>query len=563
MKLDRTLEARRLIGYAEIPKNKSGFIIGVDEYGNEIRRDPRDLKGAMYQGPGWSHNLIFVRFNKDVLDKYYERDSKYVVGDLSLTWHDRGNAERVLPIDDDHDDEVWVLFSRFALLPDEELAHWQIHNIRPEGRPSQTYINRYDPERTPTESNRPEHQFRNRYFALSQLCDAKLGWNLLLPLKPKDEYRLRGLRVPSSDEQKNFDEWVQNLATILIDSLNQKCIKQLLSDKELRGLEQKKDDPKSIDYLEAALCSCNVASSEKHIAFLRKLQGLRSVGSAHRKGKKYEKQLRKDFGIENQEYRQGFAKILQQAVGCLEFFTRVVERGELIRKRELPLLYDLNEHLHALLKELFPSGTEGIFANEAWIEEIDFETRRIANHLTTRGIDEFEGSPSEFRSLCKNLIVSMNSDITLSDIRGVLTDIAKVFISRAGSNLPYGINLLSDAQRANMQLTEFFEHVAGKAAYCKKLVEYSGVLIKLDEVKDCVWYPYYVAWYLSYANAYTLYAYEHVLHADESDSAPIILDAISVVQGAADVAEKIVTVDAVKKTAKDLEQVASALSGDQ
>ena len=46
------LEARRLIGYAEIPKNKSGFIIDIDEYGNEIRRHPDQLSGAMYQGPG-------------------------------------------------------------------------------------------------------------------------------------------------------------------------------------------------------------------------------------------------------------------------------------------------------------------------------------------------------------------------------------------------------------------------------------------------------------------------------------------------------------------------------
>ena len=69
-----------------------------------------------------------------------------------------------------------------------------------------------------------------------------------------------------------------------------------------------------------------------------------------------------------------------------------------------------------------------------------------------------------------------------------------------------------------------------------------------------------MAWYLSYASAYTLYAYEHVLHADESDSAPIILEAVSAVQGAADVAEKIVNVDAVRDTARGLIKVANELS---
>ena len=551
------LEARRLIGYAEIPKNNSGFIICVDEHGNEDRRHPNEIKSAMYQGPGWSSNPVFVRFNKEVLDRYYTRDSKYVVGDLSLIWHDAGDVKHVLPIDDDHDNEVWVLFSRLALLPDEELPHWQIHNVRPEGRVSETYINRYAPGRTSTESSRPEHRFRNRYFALSQLCDAKLGWNLLLPLKPEDEYRLRSLRVPSSNEQKDFDELVQNLATILIDSLNQKDIKKLISDKEQKELDCKKSPPKSLDYLEAALRSCNVTDTEKYVSFLRKLQGLRSIGSAHRKGRKYEKQLKKNFDIENQEYRQGFAGILRQAIDCLEFLIRVVQSGELIGKRELPALYNLNEQLHALLKELFPSGTEGVFANQTWLNETVPGSRYIANRLTIF-VDEFDGSPSEFMTVCENALVSKNPDISRSDIRNALTDIAKMFISEAESHLRSGINLLFDAQRINMQLTEFFEHVAGKAAYCKKLVECSRLLIKLDEVKNCAWYPYYVAWYLSYASTCALYAYEHVLHMDESDSVPVILDAVSAVQDAADVAEKVVSVDAVRETAKDLTQMTAA-----
>ena len=555
-----SLEARWLIGYAEIPKNKSGFIVGIDKYGNEIRRHPHELESAIYQGPGWSPNPIFVRFKRGVLDKYYERDSRYIVGDLSLIWHDEGDVKHFLPIDDDHDDEVWVLFNSLALLSDEELPHWEMHNICPEGQLSETYINHYAPGRTSTESKQPHHQFRNRYATLSQSCRSRLGWNLLLPLRPADEYRLRCLRVLSSDEQKDFDELVQSLATILIDSLNQECLKKLVSDEEQEKLDCREDPPRSLDYLEAALRSCNVASAENHISFFRKLQQLRSSGSAHRKGRKYEKQMDKNFGIKNQKYREGFAKILRQAVECLEFLTRVVEGGELTGKKELLFLYGLNEHLHALLETLFPSGTEGVFADETWINEIDPETSHIASKLRTKVIGKFDGSPLEFKSLCENLMASMNPNISPSDIRGALTDIAKVFISEAGSNLPDGINLLSDARKADMQLTEFFEHVAGKAAYCKKLVGYSRVLIKLDEVKNCAWYPYYVAWYLSYASAYTLYTYEYVWHAEELDSVPVVLDAVSAVQGAADVAEKLVNVDGVRKAAHDLVRVAKCKS---
>ena len=545
------LEARRLIGYAEIPKNKSGFIVGIDEYGNEIRRHPNQLGVTVHQGFGWSPNPIFVDFKRTVLDKYYHNPNKYTVGNCLLTWHNKEVNQHRLPIDDDHDDRVCVLFSCLAFLPDEELPHWEMHNICSKAQPSETYINYYAPGRTVTESNRLEHRFRNRYFSLSQLCDAKLGWNLLLPLNSDDEYRLRCLRVPSSGEQREFDELVQNLATILVDSLNQECIRKLISTEELDRLEHEKDAPKSIDYLEAALRSWDVANTEKSISFLRKIQGLRSAGAAHRKGKKYEKQLKKNFGIENQEYRQGFGGILRQAIDCLEFLIRVVQSGELIGKRELPLLYDLNEQLHALLKKLFPSEADGVFANETWMNETVPGSRYIANRLTIF-IDEFGGSSTEFMTLCENAVVSQDPNISSSDIRNALTDIAKVFISEAESRLRSRINLLFDAQRIDMQLTEFFEHVAGTAAYCKKLVAYSRLLIKLDEVKNCAWYPYYVAWYLSYASVYTLYAYEHVLHMDESDSVPVILEAVSAVQDAADVAEKVVNVEAVRKAAEGL-----------
>lgn len=556
------LEARRLIGYAEIPKNKSGFIIGIDEHGNEVRRHPDEMGGVMYQGlPGWAPNPIFVRFNKEVLDRYYTRDSKYVVGDLRLIWHNAGNVERFLPLDDDHDDKVWVLFSCLDLLSDEELPHWQIHNIRPEGKVSETYINRYAPGRTSTESSRPEHRFRNRYFALSQLCNSKLGWNLLLPLNSDDEYRLRCLRVPSSDEQREFDELVQNIATILVDSLNQKGIKKLISAEELDRLEHEKDDPKSIDYLEAALYSCNVASDEKHIAFLRKLQRLRSIGSAHRKGKKYEKQLKKNFGIENQEYRQGFTRILRQAVGCLEFLIRVVRSGELIGKKELPLLYDLNEGLHTLLKELFPSGTEDVFASEAWIKESDLRTRRIADHLMIEVIGKFEGSVSEFIGLCESLMTSVNPCMNPTDRIKTLTDIAKIFIWHAERSFRDDINLIFQAQAANLQPTETFKRTAQNVPYNKKLVGYSLACVNLDEIKDCNWYRQYVAWYLSYASCYTLYAREHVWHANELDSVPVILEAVSAGQGAADVAEKVVNVGTVRKTTKDLAQIVERESG--
>jgi hypothetical protein len=51
------------------------------------------------------------------------------------------------------------------------------------------------------------------------------------------------------------------------------------------------------------------------------------------------------------------------------------------------------------------------------------------------------------------------------------------------------------------------------------------------------------------------------LHTDGADSELVILDTVSAVQGVADVAEKLVNVDAIREIAKDLAQVAKCESG--
>lgn len=554
------LEAIRLIGYAEIPENKTGFITGYDNYGFEIRHELRQIAGAIYQNIGWSPNPIFVCFKKEVLDKYYVKDSKYSVGDLSLVWKDEGTVQHLLPIDDDHDSVVWVMFSRLALLPYEEQIHWQMHNIGPNGNPSETYFNRYVPESTPTESNRPEHRFRNRYTKLSQLCNKILGWNLLRPLEENDEYHLRCLRIPSSDEQKDFDDLVLSLATILIDSLNQDQIKKPIPEKDKEKLDQKKKNPKendpgSIDYFDVYLCSCNVKNFENYISFLRKLQRLRSIGSAHRKGSKYQKQISKDFGIENREYRQGFKRILQQAVKYLEFLNRIIETGELIGKRELSFLYDLNQHFHAMLIELFPSDTEIIFANETWINEISHENRYIADHLMINVINKFDGSSSELMDFCEKLLTNQNPDVQPSDIKNALTDIAKKFIWQAERSLRYAMSIICMSQAIVESIENCFEDTIDRVNNSKRLFEYSLTFVNLDEIKDYDWYRNYAAWHLSYANLYTSYAYEHVLHADGLDSAPVILDTLSVVEGVANVVENAVDVETIRKKAEQLAQI--------
>ena len=301
-----------LWGFAEEPQKKHiEFIIGVDENGDEITHtsDPDALAGY-YRAP--------VHFRKQVLDKYYQEPSKYSVEDSVLSCgHLWG-----LNIDNHHDDKVCVWLSDIGRhLPYTEQLHWREHNIPPEGGVSKTYFKRQILAEF-TDSDRPEHLFIQRYQDLQEVCKEYLGWQLLLPLETSDEHHFQGLRIPATDEQRDFDALVLSLTKILIDSLNEKRLNTLIPDNhkvELKG---------SIARLEAALNSCNAEGAADCVSFLRKLQNLRSSSAAHRKGRSYRK-IAKDFGVESQSLRDVFTKILWQALDVLTYFTLLVRSGQI------------------------------------------------------------------------------------------------------------------------------------------------------------------------------------------------------------------------------------------
>jgi len=259
-----------------------------------------------------------VHFRKQVLDKYYQEPSKYSVEDSVLScgylWG--------LNIDNHHDDKVCVWLGDIGrYLPYTEQLHWRAHNIPPEGGVSKTYFKRQILAEF-TDSDRPEHLFRQRYQDLQKVCKEYLGWQLLLPLETSDEYHFQCLRIPATDEQRDFDALVLSLTKILIDSLNEKCLNTLLPD------NQEADLKGSIARLEAVFSSRDVEGTADCISFLRKLQNLRSSSAAHRKGRSYQK-IAKDFGIESHSLRDVFTKILWQALDVLAYFTLLVRSGQI------------------------------------------------------------------------------------------------------------------------------------------------------------------------------------------------------------------------------------------
>jgi hypothetical protein len=115
------------------------------------------------------------------------------------------------------------------------------------------------------------------------------------------------LRLPLTNDQKEFDEQVLALAKVFIDSLNEEELS--------RGLVLEKEKPKGIDKLEAFLLSERV-SVPQMIEFMRNLQSLRSSSVVHRKGKNYEK-VKQFFSIGEKELPAVFDEILVKAVYTL------------------------------------------------------------------------------------------------------------------------------------------------------------------------------------------------------------------------------------------------------
>lgn len=315
-------EKSGLWGFAqEEPKKCVEFIVGQDDDGTEVTNisDPDRLANFFEANPDQPNYLTPVHFRKQVLDKYYQQPSKFSVEDGYL----RCGRLWGMMMDNYHEDRVVAWLGDLGRdLPYEEQLHWRSHNITPAGGVSQTYFKRQLLAQA-TDSDRPEHDLKSRYQQLADTCDRKLGWKLLLPLSPEDAHHFSAIRVPATDEQKDFDDLVGSLAKILVDSLNEKELNKLIPASEHVAIKG------SIACLEKAFMICGVEGYEEHVEFLRKLQNLRSSGMAHRKGGNYQK-IAREFGVESRTLRTVFQGILRRAVAFLEFLQGVIQGGTFV-----------------------------------------------------------------------------------------------------------------------------------------------------------------------------------------------------------------------------------------
>ena len=282
------------------------FIIDVDEDGKEILHtcDPEKLSNYFGKNPGSPHFLTPVFFRKEVLNDYYSKPDKYSVEDGYL----RCKGLWGLRMDNNHVNYAIVFLGDLGQsLSLKEQRRWKRFNITPQGKGISKTAWERGFEGKFSDPVMSDLYFKQKFRVFQEKWEKKFGWKLFKPLSREDVHHLETIRIPLTNEQKEFDEQVLSLTKILIDSLNEKEL-----GKEIKIT---KENAKGIDKFEEFLISRGVRF-EGMIEFLRGLQELRSAGVAHLKGKKYEK-VKKAFSIGEKELSDAFDEILVKAIWTL------------------------------------------------------------------------------------------------------------------------------------------------------------------------------------------------------------------------------------------------------
>ena len=283
------------------------FIVSVDQNGNEVMStsDPEKLNDYFGAYPSAHHYLTPVYFRREVLEKYFSEPDRYKVSDGYVSclglWGCR--------IDNDLHSHVVVFLGDLGRdLPYLERLHWRQFNVPPEGKGSKTSLRRNFLVEA-TDPKEPDLVFRQQYLNFVTKWKEAHGWSIFLPLSSGDEHLLDTIRIPVTDSQVEFDEQIIQLTKLLIDSLNEKALEA-----EVDGLD---GGTKGIGKLSAFLEKTKFPQSQSVVQFLRDLQTLRSAGSAHRKGSRYNKIVNK-LGIQPSRKPDAIRRILEEANGILQ-----------------------------------------------------------------------------------------------------------------------------------------------------------------------------------------------------------------------------------------------------
>ena len=288
-------------------KRFADFIIGYDQEGEPVEHsaDPDSLANLFGANPGAPNYLTPVHFRREVLDRYFQNPGQFEVADGFV----RRGSHWLIRMDDDHEQRAIAFLGDLGRdLPHSEQLHWRVHNVPPEGKLSRTARARSFEARF-ADGGQPEHRFKAAYARSMKTWSDAFGWPLFRPLPSGDRHILTKLHVPTSDNPAELNSQLLGLAKILVNSLNDPALNSALASPV--------DEERSLAKLERFLDARAYPHSERDLALLRGLQGLRSTGAAHARGSNYQKSLKR-LGLDGKPAPVIIARLLEGATTMLE-----------------------------------------------------------------------------------------------------------------------------------------------------------------------------------------------------------------------------------------------------
>jgi hypothetical protein len=260
--------------------------------------------------------LTPVFFNPQVLAEYYAQPSLYRVEHGYVRCLDLWG----ISIDRTSEDLIQVWLGDLGHLPLAEQSRWRRFNVPPRGgitehRWRRDLLGQFaDPEWDPV------YYFHRAYKRLNETLSKKAGCPLFLALRAEDQHAFHSIRVPLSDEWKEFDEVMLALAKSTVDSLNVSFLKR-----EVHG-QSPEHEMGSLALLQQLLVAWGYDhdDAEELVAPLRAIQDLRSRAAAHRRGKKFEDSLRR-WELEGKPRQAIIALMLQRCTSAFDMLSNVLE----------------------------------------------------------------------------------------------------------------------------------------------------------------------------------------------------------------------------------------------
>lgn len=269
---DNPINENRILGPR--PDSIIEFIIGRNDDGTNKTMNP---KNAAYSSGTF---LLPVCFNKDILQKFYQKPEIYTISEGQGI---NGPGYNI-PYNNTPENSIMVYLGDLDGLPIEELYYFQAYNIPCPKEPITEDRFRRDFLVEFTEPVELEHHLKKNLRVLNQTFQSQFHFPLFKLSRVEVKNYLKQIHIPLTREKKEFKDVILAADKVFVESISSVELKTLiLNSDQFKGA-------KSLKVLEEFLRQefPNLTSSIKYLFYL---YDLRSTLAAHLSGKAYQKFL--------------------------------------------------------------------------------------------------------------------------------------------------------------------------------------------------------------------------------------------------------------------------------